>query len=273
MKKRIVAFLIVIMFVPMIAFAQTRQDLAVGMANVFGLQANISGLYYYNDWLQIDKNARGLVGAASQSGLFQPPRGQYAPQTVVGNDDYNVATKGLDEFIFLSSNYEKIFGTVGSGGAIALDDGGTINVDSSTPYLSTRGLGTCAELVQGEKVDICRDKSGRVLIVWAQKSGGLDSDMSSYEVVAVRQGDLYLWDVYDSQFIFKSASILKFGMWASLASKYDMLNILSSAKIFSGGTEIWCGDINASWLDERANYVVGKNPKDGSLAILHVEFE
>jgi len=274
MKKRVVAFLIVIMFVPMIALAQTRQELAVGLANVFGLQANNQGLYYYNDWLQIDKNARGMVGAASQSGLFQPPRGEYAPQTVVGNSDYKVATNGLDELIFLSNTYEKVFGTADGAGKIALEGGETISVDGNTPFLSTRGLETCgSDLKQGEKVDVCRDKSGKVYIVWDEKSGGLDSDISTYEVVAVRQGDLYLWDVYDNELMFQKSSELKFGAWNAFASKYDMLTVLSSAKFISGDTEIWRGELNENWLDKKANYVVGFNPNDGSLRILHVEFE
>ena len=276
MKKRIVAFLIVFMLLPIGALAQTRQDLAAGLANVFGLKGEISGLYYYNDWQKIDKSKRAAVSQCVLSGIFEPERGEYAPFGAVGANEKKIAAQGLDKFIILSSRYEKQLGTVsGTSGNIrvTLDDGGAIDFAQSTAFLDSSGLTTCSGLSIGQKVNLCTDNANKVYIVWEQKQSGFLGGIEAYEVVGVRQGELYLWDLYEKEFIFKLPMRLRFGNWQAMSGKYDGLKVLDEARVYLGSDELSRSDINKKWLDKRANYIVGKNASDGTLKILHVEFE
>lgn len=275
MNKKIIGFAILFMLVPTIVFGQTRQEFAVNISNIFGLSDQGSnGLYYYNDWTKIAKNDRTAVSSCAITGLFQPARGEYDPTAVFGSADETTAASGLDEYIFTSGQYQKVLGTVTGDNMITADDSGNkIAVSSKTAYLDYAGIGTCAELTQGEKVNVCLDSIGQIFIVWPQKTATDISDINDYEVIGIRQGDLYLWNPYTPEYIFKNPSNLSFGHWVSLNSKYDDFGTLSVAKVFSNGQQIWSGEVNENWLDKKANYVLGKSLVDGSIKILNVEFE
>jgi len=275
MKKFYLA-LIIFLILPVVAFAQTRQELAVSLAKVFDLKGEISGLYYYNDWQKIDKVSRVAVSQCALTGLYEPERGEYLPLNIVGTSERKQVAEGLDKFIFLSNKYDKLMGIVNEVDGdikIELDNGGTIETSKSTAFLDSRGLATCENLRVGQKVNLCIDNANKVYIVWEQKTVSYIGDIESYEVAGVRQGELYLWDLYENEFIFKMASRLRFGAWQAMGGRYDNLYVHDGARVFLGNDEITRADINKKWLDKRVNYIIGKNMSDGSLRILHLEFE
>ena len=274
--KKFFMFLIIFLFIPIIAFAQSRQEMAVGLAKIFDLRGDLSGLYYYNDWQKIDKGSRAAVSQCAALGLFQPERGEYLPSSVVGNSEKNLVASGLDKFIFLSSKYDKAMGVVeeNSGNVrITLDNGGKLEVDRKTAFLGSRGVETCEDLKAGQRVNLCVDSANKVYIVWAQKETSFLGDIQSYEVVGVRQGELYLWDLYEKEFIFKFPMRLRFGNWQNIGGKYDNLYVHEDARVYLGNERVAREDINKKWLDRRANYIVGRSASDGAMRILHIEFE
>ncbi|GHV18614.1 hypothetical protein FACS189425_07720 [Clostridia bacterium] len=281
MKKLAVCFLFIMaLSISSISavYAQSREEFAGNLVDIFELRADYKGLYNYSDWLRINVDLRKKVSAAAQTGVYKPASGQYRPAQDVQVADKEKAIYGVDRYVLQSPSYIKILGVVtelnNASVTIKTDSGIWLDCPFETPFLGDSGILTCRQLQVGDLVSFVQNKDEKIVLVWHQKNIYDNSKLENYELVAIRHGSLYLYDDPRFMFILTNPEEFKFGDWLPLGSKYDDLLVHDAAKVILNGMAMDRAVINSEWLDRQINYVVGQNPMDdGKFKILHIEYE
>lgn len=279
MKK---VFLIAIIFFIVLftasAHAQTREDFAVQLVEIMNIQSdgNLSGLFHYSDWLQINKSSRESVSQAQLTGIFAPQERLFRPRQQITPTDIHTAQSGIDKFVFLSNTHQKTFGTTQTSTnrryiTIQLENGGTQNIRITTPFLSPEGITTLAEIQPNTHISLIKDVYNNPVLVWEQRYGGDANDLNNFELITIRRGSFFLYDHVYNDIIVERPEKLTLGQWINLNQRYDNFLIHAQARIMHRNRAIPREEINEYWLDLPANYIVGRNRAfSNNPLVLHV---